>query len=72
MVRGARWPGDIAVEDGWITAVGDVPARPGERVLRVDGDIVTAGLVNTHHHLYQWLTRGLAVGCDLFGWLTEL
>ena len=72
MIRGARWPGDIAVEDGWITAVGDVPAEPGEQVLRVDGDIVTAGLVNTHHHLYQWLTRGQAVGCDLFGWLTEL
>ena len=40
--------------------------------MRVDGDIVTAGLVNTHHHFYQWLTRGRAVGCDLFGWLTEL
>jgi cytosine/adenosine deaminase-related metal-dependent hydrolase len=72
VIRGARWPGDVAVEDGWITAVGDVPEQPGEQVLRVDGDIVTAGLVNTHHHLYQWLTRGQAVGCDLFGWLTEL
>jgi cytosine/adenosine deaminase-related metal-dependent hydrolase len=72
VIRGARWPGDVAVEHGWITEVGDVPAQPGEQVLRVDGDIVTAGLVNTHHHLYQWLTRGHAVGCDLFGWLTEL
>ena len=72
VVRGARWPGDIAIEDGWITAVGSVPEQPGDDVQRVDGDIVTAGLVNTHHHLYQWLTRGQAVGCDLFGWLTEL
>jgi len=72
VVRGARWPGDIVVEDGWITAVGEVPAEPDDNVLRVDGDIVTAGLVNTHHHLYQWLTRGHAVGADLFGWLTEL
>ncbi len=72
VVRGARWPGDVAIEDGRITAVGEVEARPDDRVLRADGDLATAGLVNTHHHLYQWLTRGRAVGCDLFGWLTEL
>lgn len=72
VLRGARWPGDVAVVDGWITAVGEVAAQPGDRVLRVDGDVVTAGLVNTHHHLYQWLTRGRAVDADLFGWLTEL
>jgi cytosine/adenosine deaminase-related metal-dependent hydrolase len=34
--------------------------------------LVTAGLVNTHHHLYQWLTRGRSTSCDLFTWLTEL
>ncbi|BEP11875.1 8-oxoguanine deaminase [Acidothermaceae bacterium B102] len=72
MLRGARWPGDISVVDGAIEAVGDVPALPGDEVLRVDGDIVTAGLINTHHHLYQWATRGRAVDCDLFGWLTTL
>ena len=72
VVRGARWPGDVAVEDGRITAVGTVEPQPGDEVLRVDGDIVTAGLVNTHHHLYQWLTRGQAVDCDLFGWLVTL
>ena len=37
-----------------------------------DGGIITAGLVNTHHHLYQWLTRGRATSCDLFTWLQEL
>lgn len=72
VVRGARWPGDVAIRDGWIEAVGDVPAADGDVLLDADGGIVTAGLVNTHHHLYQWLTRGRAVGCDLFGWLTEL
>ena len=72
MLRGARWPGDVAIVDGVIEAVGDVPTLPGDEVLRVDGDIITAGLVNTHHHLYQWATRGRAVDCDLFGWLTAL
>lgn len=72
VLRGARWPGDIAMEDGRIAAVGDVVEQPGDAVIRCDGDIVTAGLVNTHHHLYQWMTRGRAVGCDLFSWLVEL
>ena len=72
VLRGARWPGDVAVEGGRIAAVGSVAEEPGDQVLRVDGDLVTAGLVNTHHHFYQWMTRGRAVGCDLFGWLTEL
>jgi len=72
VLRGARDPGDIAVVDGVIVAVGDVPAEPGDEVLRVDGDILTAGLVNTHHHLYQWMTRGRAAGCNLFDWLVHL
>jgi cytosine/adenosine deaminase-related metal-dependent hydrolase len=33
---------------------------------------VTPGLINTHHHLYQWLTRGMAVDDTLFDWLTTL
>lgn len=72
VLRGARWPGDVAIVDGTIEAVGSVESRPGDRVVRVDGDIITPGLINTHHHLYQWMTRGRAVGCDLFGWLTTL
>jgi cytosine/adenosine deaminase-related metal-dependent hydrolase len=70
--RGARWPGDVAVSDGRIAAVGSVPEEPGDEVVRVDGDIVTAGLVNTHHHFYQWMTRGWAFDRTLFGWLTTL
>ena len=72
VLRGARWPGDVALRDGWISAVGVVPPEPGDRELRVDGDILTAGLVNTHHHLSQWMTRGRAVDSDVFGWLTAL
>jgi cytosine/adenosine deaminase-related metal-dependent hydrolase len=72
VLRGARWPGDVAFAGGRISAVGDVTADDGDLVVRCDGAIITAGLVNTHHHLYQWLTRGYAVGDDLFGWLTTL
>ena len=72
VLRGARHPGDVAIRDGWITEVGTVAPEPGDRTIGVEGDILTAGLVNTHHHLYQWMTRGRAVDSDLFGWLTEL
>ncbi len=72
VLRGARWPGDVALADGLVVEVGTVEAQPGDVVVDVDGDIITAGLANTHHHLYQWMTRGRAVGCDLFGWLVEL
>ena len=49
-------------------------ARPAGDARHVDdaGCLITPGLVNTHHHLYQWITRGLAVDATLFGWLTTL
>ncbi len=72
VLRGARWPGDVAVRDGWIEQVGVVEPADGDHVVRCDGDVITAGLVNTHHHLYQWMTRGRAVGCELFDWLQTL
>jgi cytosine/adenosine deaminase-related metal-dependent hydrolase len=72
VIRGARWPGDIAVRDGVITEVGHVSAEPGDAELICEADIITPGLVNTHHHLYQWMTRGRATSCGLFAWLTEL
>jgi cytosine/adenosine deaminase-related metal-dependent hydrolase len=69
--------GHVVVDGDRIVAVGPgrAPAVPGaDPVRRVDGTgcLATPGLVNTHHHLYQWATRGLAQQCDLFGWLTEL
>lgn len=73
VLRGARHPGDLAMRDGWIVAVGDIPPEPGDTDVRLDdGDILTAGMVNTHHHLYQWMTRGRATGCNLFDWLVTL
>lgn len=72
VLRGARWPGDVAVAGGRVAAIGSVAPEPGDEVLRCHGDLVTPGLVSAHHHLYQWLTRGRAVGCNLFDWLREL
>ncbi len=72
MLRGARWPGEVAVDAGVITEIGAIAPRPGDEVIACDGGIITAGLINTHHHLYQWLTRGRATSCDLFTWLQEL
>ena len=67
VLRGARWPGDVALEDGLVVAVGSVPPLEGDLVVDCSGDLVTPGLVNTHHHFYQWLTRGWAVDSTLFG-----
>ena len=72
VLRGARSPGDIAIEDGKIAAIGAVEARRGDEVVECSGDLVTAGFVNCHHHLYQWMTRGRATACDLFTWLRTL
>jgi cytosine/adenosine deaminase-related metal-dependent hydrolase len=67
--------GYVAVDGNRIAAVGDgpVPAEfRGSRVIDASGCLATPGLVNTHHHLYQWATRGWAVDSTLFQWLTEL
>lgn len=67
--------GHVAVEDGRIVAVGEGPApeQPGAvRSIDARGCLVTPGLINTHHHLYQCATRGYAPQLELFGWLTQL
>jgi 8-oxoguanine deaminase len=76
-VTGPELPsGTVVVEDGRIAAVGaraDVAAdRAGTRVVDGRGCLLTPGFVNTHQHLYQWVTRGLAVDATLFEWLTSL
>jgi cytosine/adenosine deaminase-related metal-dependent hydrolase len=67
--------GHVVVEGDRILAVGPGPC-PEEfgPALLVDGGgcLATPGLVNCHHHLYQWITRGLAQQGTLFQWLTEL
>jgi cytosine/adenosine deaminase-related metal-dependent hydrolase len=66
--------GYVVIEDELIVAVGEGPAPAGEYDERIDGRgrLVTPGLVNAHHHLYQWATRGLAADHTLFEWLVEL
>jgi cytosine/adenosine deaminase-related metal-dependent hydrolase len=69
--------GYVAIEDGRISSVGSGQAPEeyrGEEVLHIDGSgcLATPGLVNCHHHLYQWATRGLAQQATLFEWLVEL
>ncbi|MBS44016.1 MAG: 8-oxoguanine deaminase [Nocardioides sp.] len=71
-LRGARHGGDVALVDGRVEAAGAVEVAPADVVRRCDGDLVTPGLVNTHHHVSQWLTRGWAVDQTLFGWLRTL
>jgi cytosine/adenosine deaminase-related metal-dependent hydrolase len=64
-------------ENGWIRIEGDLIAEvgsgaaPGEAE-DLKGAVVTPGLVNTHHHLYQTLTRARAQQADLFTWLKTL
>jgi cytosine/adenosine deaminase-related metal-dependent hydrolase len=62
--------GWIRIEDGFVAAVG--AAEPPESGDNLDGALVTPALVNTHHHLFQTLTRARAQQADLFGWLREL
>lgn len=46
---------------------GTPPEYPGAQVIDGSGCLITPGLVNTHHHLYQWITRGLAADSTLSG-----
>ena len=71
--------GAIAWQDGVIVAVGTTEAlaplrRTADRTLDARGCVVTPGLVNTHHHLFQSLTRAVpgATDASLFGWLRRL
>ncbi|MBO0873698.1 MAG: 8-oxoguanine deaminase [Pseudonocardia sp.] len=74
--RAVHAPGHLVVDGARITAVGAGPAPEpvpaGARRVDAAGCLVTPGLVNTHQHLYQWATRGLAVDETLFDWLTAL
>jgi cytosine/adenosine deaminase-related metal-dependent hydrolase len=66
--------GHVAIEGNRIASVGAGSAPGSGAATRIDatGCLVTPGLVNTHHHLYQWLTRGLVQDGTLFEWLTTL
>ena len=64
--------GWVLVEDGLVAAVGGAEAPACDEQVELGGALVTPGLVNTHHHLCQTLTRARAQQADLFTWLREL
>jgi cytosine/adenosine deaminase-related metal-dependent hydrolase len=68
--------GWVAVTDGLVSGVGGPGDRApvAARVVDATGCLVTPGLVNTHHHLYQNLTRAFAPALtgNLFDWLVTL
>lgn len=66
--------GWVAISAGLIDAVGDGPPPAATTVIDASDCLVTPGLINTHHHLYQNLTRAYPPMTDkaLFGWLQTL
>ena len=62
--------GWLQIEGGLITGIG--AGEPPDHGEDLRGAIVMPGLVNTHHHLYQTLTRARAAEADLFNWLKTL
>jgi 8-oxoguanine deaminase len=68
--------GGLLVADDRIVAVGPTAGLPqtADEVLDLKGHIVIPGLINTHHHMFQTLTRALpaAQDAELFDWLTAL
>ncbi len=68
--------GGLFIRDGFIEQVGPTSAVPqsADEVLDLKGHVVLPGLVNTHHHFYQTLTRAVPAAQDanLFNWLKTL
>ena len=68
--------GGLFIRDGFIEQVGPTSELPrdADRVLDLGGHLVLPGLINTHHHFYQTLTRVVPAAQDanLFNWLTTL
>ena len=56
---------DLRVRGGVISAIGTLVPEPGERVIDAAGCVVYPGWVNTHHHLFQSLLKGIPAGINL-------
>jgi len=65
---------DLRLRSGMIAEIGQNLSDEGAKTVLAQGCVVTPGLINTHHHLYQSLTRAVPGGQDalLFGWLQTL
>jgi cytosine/adenosine deaminase-related metal-dependent hydrolase len=56
---------DVRIRQGVITAIGTLAPEPGERVLDAGGCVIYPGYINTHHHLFQSLLKGIPAGINL-------
>jgi cytosine/adenosine deaminase-related metal-dependent hydrolase len=76
MDQGQEIPGGwVAIDEGFVVGVGPAGSEPtARRTINAEGCLVTPGFINTHHHIFQNLTRSFApaVRSGLFGWLREL
>ena len=70
ILRGA----DVLIENGAIAKIGQLDHMEADEVLDASAWILYPGLINTHHHLYQYFTRNLkhVQNLELFDWLTAL
>ncbi len=70
----ARARGDLRIEGSRITAIGALAPLPGEAIVDATDCVVYPGWVNTHHHLFQSVMKGVPRGIDLplMGWLREV
>ena len=64
----------VLIRDGLIAAMGLADEAPpaADRAIDLSRHILLPGLVNTHHHMFQSLTRVMAQECELFDWLSTL
>ncbi|MGI9622043.1 MAG: 8-oxoguanine deaminase, partial [Acidimicrobiales bacterium] len=57
--------GWVAITNGWVSGVGEPGTEPeADKGIPAAGCLVTPGLINTHHHIYQNLTRAFAPALD--------